>query len=54
MAAIGFMFTAASVIVFSFLVRLPKTIGIFNVFILAFMICLAAAAVTRIRITDVV
>lgn len=54
MAAIGFMFTAASVIVFSFLVRLPKTIGIFNVFILAFMICLAAAAVTRIGITDVV
>jgi MFS family permease len=54
MAATGFMFTAGAFIAFSFIARLPKTIGLFNVFILACMICLAAAAIARIGITDVV
>jgi MFS family permease len=54
MAAMGFMFTGGAFCTFALLSRLPKVIGIFNVFILAFIICLIAAAISRIGITDVV
>jgi MFS family permease len=53
MAAMGLMFTAGSFVTFSLFARLPKTIGVFNSFVLACVVCLMAAVISRIGITDI-
>lgn len=54
MAIMGFMYTAASLFSFLILARLPKSVGLYNVFIIIMIIGILASIVSRIGLVDLV
>ena len=54
MAVMGFMFTAGSLFCFSFIARLPKIIGLYNVFLLSMLIGIGASIISRAGLVELV